>query len=321
MNHISGAERAVLKEYLIGTGGWAYFRIPRLHPLAAYSKAFNFVEVNSTFYQIPPLKEVETWRRLVPSNFQFTVRANRAITHKHKLQPIQEAFETFERMKQICKILNADILHIQTPQSFQLTQTSISNLRAFLSSVDLGKLRLAIEIRGIPASMVPFDLLKTMQDYNLIHCVDLSKGEMPAYESDVLYSRLFGKGYHNIYQPTDEELTQIDKKAQIANFSKVVMSFHFIRMYKDAARLKTYKQSGKFPSVTKSTGLSSLEEILREDAQFPATRSELIDRQGWKLFDLTQEKRIHARGFLQKLPEKTYNNISEIIDTLNSKLR
>jgi uncharacterized protein YecE (DUF72 family) len=310
-----------LKEYRIGTGGWAYFQIPELHPLAAYSKVFDFVEVNSTFYQIPPLKEVETWRKLVPPNFQFTVRANRAITHKHKLQPVQEAFETFERMKQICKILNADILHIQTPQSIQFTRTSISNLRAFLSSVDLGKLRLALEIRGIPASKLPSELLKTMQDYNLIHCVDLSKDEMPAYESDVLYSRLFGKGYHNIYQPTDEELTQIDKKALSADFSKVVMSFHFIRMYKDAARLKTYKQSGKFPSITKSTGLSSLEEILREDAQFPASRDELIFRQGWKLFDLTQEKRIHAREFLQKLPEKTYNNISEIIGTLDSKFR
>jgi len=62
----------LLEGYLVGTGGWAYFQVPRLKPLAAYSKVFNFVEVNSTFYQIPSLSEVENWRKLVPSDFSFS---------------------------------------------------------------------------------------------------------------------------------------------------------------------------------------------------------------------------------------------------------
>jgi len=310
-----------LKEYLIGTGGWAYFQIPGLHPLVAYSKAFNFVEVNSTFYQIPSLKEVATWRRLVAPDFQFTVRAHQTITHKHKLQPTQEALETFEKMKQICTILNAGILHIQTPSSLTLTQNSIDKLRDFLSSINLAGLRLALEIRSVPSSRLPSELLKTMQDHNMIHCIDLSKDEMPAYESGILYSRLFGKGDHNVYQPTDEELRAIDKKASSGKFEKVILSFHFVRMYKDAARLKIYKQTGKFPKITKSTGLSSLEEVLKEDTRFPTTKEELVRSQGWKLFDLTEEKRIHARGFLQKLQERTYNNISDVMDTLKSIIR
>lgn len=87
--------RRSLKEYLIGTGGWAYFQIPGLRSLAAYSKAFNFVEVNSTFYEIPSLKQVEKWRRMVPPDFQFTVRGHQTITHKHHLQPTPEALENF----------------------------------------------------------------------------------------------------------------------------------------------------------------------------------------------------------------------------------
>ena len=63
-----------LTEFRIGTGGWKYFKIPDIHPLVAYSKAFNFVEVNSTFYEIPEIKMVESWRRLVPHNFVFSVR-------------------------------------------------------------------------------------------------------------------------------------------------------------------------------------------------------------------------------------------------------
>jgi uncharacterized protein YecE (DUF72 family) len=310
-----------LTEYLIGTGGWAYFQIPGVHPLLAYSKAFNYVEVNSTFYEMPSLKEVEKWRKLVPHNFQFTVRAHKAITHKYKLQPTQETFKTFEKMKQICTILNAPVMHLQTPPKIAFNENNIKDLRDFISSVNLGKLRLALEIRGACPSKLPSELVKTMQDYNIIHCVDLSKGETPAYESDILYSRLFGKGQHNIYQPTDEELAQIDKKATSGNFQKIILSFHFVRMYKDAARLKIYKETGKFPQITKYTGLASLEEVLREDAQFPTTKQALMQHQGWKLFDLTQDKRIHVAEFLQKLPEKTYNNISEVIETLRSAVR
>ena len=38
-----------MTEFLIGTGGWAYFKVPNIHPLIAYSKAFNFVEVIQHF--------------------------------------------------------------------------------------------------------------------------------------------------------------------------------------------------------------------------------------------------------------------------------
>jgi len=310
-----------LQEYLIGAGGWAYFQVPGMHPLVAYSKAFNFVEVNSTFYQIPSLKDVETWRKLVPSDFQFTVRCHRSLTHKLKLEPRHEAFETFETMKQICNVLKAGILHLQTPLLLSKNQTLNNTLKNFLGSVDLGKLRLAVELRGVSASNLPTSLVETMQDHGIVHCVDLSKGDMPAYESDVLYSRLFGKGYHNVYQPSDGELKEIDKKATSKVFQKIILSFHFVRMYKDAARLKIYKQTGNFPKVTKSSGLASLEEVLREDAKFPASKDDLVSSQGWKLFDLTEDERVHAEEYLQRLPERTYNNINDVMNTLHSIMR
>ena len=310
-----------MKEYLIGTGGWAYFQIPELHSLAAYSKAFNFVEVNSTFYEIPPLKQVEKWRRMVPQDFQFTVRAHQTITHKNRLQPTPETLEDFQEIRKICEILKAEIIHFQTPPSLKMEHASIENLRNFLSSVNLGKVRIAFEVRGSSPGQLPPELVKTMQEHNMIHCIDLSNNEMPAYNSDILYSRLFGKGHHNVYEPTDEELRRIDKKASKGNFKKVILSFHFTKMYKDAARLELYKQTGKFPKITKSTGLLSLEEVLKEDARFPATKQELIHGQGWKLFDLTPDKRTLTRELLQELPEKTYHNINEVVQTLKPIVR
>jgi len=288
-----------------------------MHPLVAYSRAFDFVEVNSTFYEIPSLKLVEYWRRLVPPNFEFAVRCNKALTHKYKFQPLSEAFDVLKKMTTICKTLRAEVLHMQTPASFQFTKTNVDFMRNFFSSADLRGVRVALEMRGSDRPLNP-DLLEVMQDYNMVHCVDLSKDEEPAYESDILYSRLFGKGPRNVYQPTDEELRKIDGKASRGKHKTVVVSFHFVRMYKDAARFKIYKETGKFPMVTKSTGLGSLTEVLREDAKFPSTKQELIRHQGWKIVDLTEDKRVHATYMLERLPEKTYNSVDEVVETLQS---
>jgi uncharacterized protein YecE (DUF72 family) len=306
---------------LIGTGGWAYFQVPGLKPLVAYSRVFNFVEVNSTFYQMPPLKEVENWRKLVPSDFKFAVRAHQSMTYKYKLQPIEGTFETFKRMKQICSILNAEILHLQVSSFHKSTKSLNSKLRNLLPSLNLQELRLALEIRDARSSELPPQLLKTMQEHNIVHCVDLSKGEIPAYESDILYARLFGKGKQNVYQPTDEELLEIDKRASGEKSEKIVMSFHFVKMYKDAARLKTYKQMGKFPMVTRSTSSASLKEVLGEDARFPSTKQELIRSQGWKIFDLTETERIRVGDLLEKLPEATYKDLVEVTERLKPMMK
>jgi uncharacterized protein YecE (DUF72 family) len=51
-----------LTDYLIGTGGWAYFNVPGKPSLKAYSEVFNFAEVNYTFYEYPETLTVERAR-------------------------------------------------------------------------------------------------------------------------------------------------------------------------------------------------------------------------------------------------------------------
>ena len=305
-------------EYLIGTGGWEYFQIPGIKSLEAYSKIYNFVEVNTTFYEIPSTNNIEKWKNNVPEDFQFTVRAHRSITHKHKLQPTKENLKRLEEMKEICEILQAEILLLQTPASLRITKDLIENFRSLISSVELDKVRIALETRGTEGSIYPRELLNLMQEYNIVNSVDLLRGELPAYKSDILYSRLFGKGEKNIYQPTDQELKEIDIRAKTGKFKKVVLSFHSQRMYKDAGRLKIYKQTGKFPNVTNAIGLSSLREILKEGNIFPATKEQLIKYHGWKLFDYTKEKRVLAIKFLHKLPSREFQNVNQVIELLRS---
>jgi uncharacterized protein YecE (DUF72 family) len=304
-----------LTKWLIGAGGWAYFQVPGLDPLSAYSKAFDFVEVNSTFYELPNRREVAVWRKKVPPAFEFSVRCHRSLTHELKLQPVNRSYEIFGEMKTICRALRADILHIQTPPRLELSEPKVNSIRDFFNSLDLKGIRIAWEVRQAKGCSLPPNLLDLMQDFNIIHCVDLSREE-PAYKSDILYTRLFGKGKQNIYEFTDEELMGIEKKAAKVTHRKVVLTFHGLRMYKDAARFKKYRQTDEFPPVTKSLGLDSLKEVLSEDAKFPSTKQALIEHQGWKVIDLTKSNRVHAADILQKLPDQTYHNIDEITQAL-----
>jgi hypothetical protein len=138
----------------------------------------------------------------------------------------------------------------------------------------------------------------------------------PSFWSDVAYTRLFGKGVHNIYQFTDEELEEIDQKILKSEARTVAVSFHGVRMIKDSFRLKEYKQTGVFPPVTEFIGVESARAVLSEDAEFPSSRARLIEHQGWKVIDLTADKRVHLSEMLLRIPEKTYNNIDEVIQSL-----
>jgi hypothetical protein len=72
-------------------------------------------------------------------------------------------------------------------------------------------------------------------------------------------------------------------------------------------------------SVTSFTGINSAKAILDEDAKFPASKQNLIANQGWKVIDITSEKRVHLSELLAQIPEKTYNSLEEVIQVLEVK--
>lgn len=299
-----------MSKVYIGAGGWAYFYVSGMDSLTAYAKAFYFVEVNSTFYTTPSIEMVRSWRRRVPDDFMFSVRCHKDLTHKYFLSPCRESYEILARSIRICSELRTEILHIQTPPSFY-SDEKLKDIRDLLSSIDFGSVKLAWEIRGRSAQ----GTIDLMRDIGIIHCTDVSK-EMPSTDSDILYTRLFGHGKHNLYQFDDAELLDIDTKIREKNLKKAYLTFHGARMYKDAARLKVYQKSGTFPNVTKTKGLESLKSVIEEDAKFPATKNELIEKQGWKVFDLTENEHVHSSELLEKLPERRYANVEEVIEAL-----
>ncbi|MGD0158707.1 MAG: DUF72 domain-containing protein [Candidatus Bathyarchaeia archaeon] len=302
-----------MAQYRIGTGGWAYFNAQGRSSLKAYSKIFNFVEVNYTFYEYPTQRMVEHWRGSVPKDFTFTVRCHRDLTHRIGLKPVEHAYNVFNQMIQFCRVLEAPFLHLETPRSYSLEKPALEQARDFFSTISLKGVRLAWELR----SPITEETSKLMQNFGIVHSVDLSR-EQPTYGSDTVYTRLFGKGEHNIYQFTDEELVNINQKIAKSEAKTVIASFHGVRMNTDALRFKQYKESGIFPTVTPFVGAESARSVLQEDAVFPSSKQELIKDQGWKIIDLTTEKRVRLSEKLADIPERIYNSLDEVVQTLET---
>ena len=78
----------------IGTSGWSYqhwngvLYDPTSHPrdrLAVYTRQFDTVELNASFYRWPRPATFANWRRRMPTGFVMSVKAPRGLTHSKRL--------------------------------------------------------------------------------------------------------------------------------------------------------------------------------------------------------------------------------------------
>ncbi|MDE3150741.1 MAG: DUF72 domain-containing protein [Gemmatimonadota bacterium] len=79
----------------LGTQGWNYdawvgpFYPPRTRAveyLTVYARAFDTVEVDSTFYAVPAAKTVRQWAQRTPAHFTFSLKMPQEITHERRLR-------------------------------------------------------------------------------------------------------------------------------------------------------------------------------------------------------------------------------------------
>jgi uncharacterized protein YecE (DUF72 family) len=86
-------------QFRIGCSGWSYkswrgLFYPRDLPpsgwLDYYTARFDTVEVNATFYRLPPPETFAAWARQTPAGFLMAVKASRYLTHLKRLRdPIE----------------------------------------------------------------------------------------------------------------------------------------------------------------------------------------------------------------------------------------
>ena len=85
-------------EVIVGTSGWWYEHWRgKFYPeeldknkwFNHYTRFFDSVEVNSSFYRLPFPNVVKGWAKKAPSGFTFTRKMCRKVTHYKKLRNVE----------------------------------------------------------------------------------------------------------------------------------------------------------------------------------------------------------------------------------------
>jgi uncharacterized protein YecE (DUF72 family) len=134
-----------------GTSGFSYLEwkgsfypdeLPQSKFLEYYAGKFSTVEINNTFYRFPNSSLLEGWRENTPKGFTFAVKANQGITHRGRLQDVEELTRDFVER---CRLLEDKLgpILFQLPPNFKRDD---ERLAIFLDGLD-PRLRYAFEFR------------------------------------------------------------------------------------------------------------------------------------------------------------------------------
>ncbi len=284
-----------------------------------YYEIFSLVELNSTFYKYPTSLTARKWRAKAPENFEFTVKAHQDISHKYRLR-IEQSIDPFEKIKQICHILNAKIILIQTPASFSIKE--LEKVGEFFRKINREDFILVWETRG--ASWENEESLKKLKDVlgeiNVTHVTDPFK-LMPAFTSNLAYFRLHGLGERMYYyQYTNDELRRLYEI--VRGFEGLEMGayvlFNNLSMFEDAKRFAFFLENRSFPPLTGTFGFDSIKSMLNK-VRYPASRNLLINKIGWRLLELKEGKQVRLSSLLDAIPAKTYKSLDEIMEEIKAR--
>ena len=220
----------------IGTCGWSYkddwmdvFYPQNLKPakfLEFYSKIFNSVEIDSSFYHIPHVKTVKSWIDKTSSDFKFSAKLPQEITHKSKLKlnkiikkrKITDILKNYIHSMKPLEENNRMLAHlIQLPPSFDRNE-NLDELESFLNhwnEVTEQKWRPVVEFRNKSwNSNATFDLLER---YKVGYCAVIEPEFPPIMDltrTDLFYLRFhgFGKKPWWNYHFSEKELNKWSEK-------------------------------------------------------------------------------------------------------------
>jgi uncharacterized protein YecE (DUF72 family) len=183
--------------------------------LEIYACVFETVEVDSTFYAIPPISTFVGWAKRTPPHFTFSLKLPQEITHERSLGAGSTTIldEFCERARTLEDKL-ACVL-IQLPPQFELSRENGLALRAFLPRLPRD-IRFSIEFRS------PDWLKESVLDFLAEHNVALAlvEGQWIAPEdnwhlaerptADFIYIRWMGARnltrFDIVQRPQDENL-------------------------------------------------------------------------------------------------------------------
>ena len=191
----------------VGTSGYSYFWNEGLPtPFQWYCKqGFETVEINASFYRFPVRSWIKTWKKC-PSDFDFSIKVHRSITHYQKLKP--NAIKTWRKFKFLFEEMEDRISFwlFQLPPSFAATSENVKRFSTFFSELGLGN-SAVVEFRH--ASW--WNKESVCKDVGATFC-SVDAPNLPreiVSMNDALYMRLHGRETWYAYVYSEHELKEI----------------------------------------------------------------------------------------------------------------
>jgi len=212
-------------DYYIGTMGFSYrdwagvfypAGVPAGDYLRQYSKIFNAVEIDSTFYGTPKPAAVLHWREQSPEEFKICVKVPRAITHEARLENVGREMEIFVSAVAALKRKLGAIL-IQFPPSFDLSYGKV--FKQFLTLLPKDQ-TFVVEFRH-PSWYIP-DTAMLLSEYQICWAATEYPGVPREVNltSEMIFIRLVGE--HGRFPSHDRE--RIDVSQQLAGWWRWIQS-------------------------------------------------------------------------------------------------
>lgn len=225
-------------EVRLGCQGWNYAAwVGPFYPsktravdfLTVYARAFNTVEVDSTFYATPAVQTVRSWASRVPEHFTFALKLPREITHEHRLRNSESLTQHFF---DVARELGTKLGPVLVQLGPDFSPSELPALADFLPLLPRD-VRVAIEFRqrgwineGILALLVEHKVALTLTDARFVpRSVMLTCAERPT--ADFTYLRWMGPDR----QLVDFSRVQHDRRTELDAWLQVMPAI--------AARTKT----------------------------------------------------------------------------------
>lgn len=139
----------------IGTSGFSYpewrgtfypEKLPQREMLAFYARHFGAVEINSTYYHIPPARNMAAMAKRAEGGLEFAIKAHQDMTHDRDkyagaLPLFREALVPLQEANALGCVL------VQFPFSFKSIPANVDFLRRIAG--DLAPLPLVVEFRHV----------------------------------------------------------------------------------------------------------------------------------------------------------------------------
>lgn len=208
----------------IGTSGWAYSswrnkffpaKLTAREYLSFTSRAFNSIEIDSTFYRMQTPERYQSWYDATPEGFLFAIKGSRYITHMLRLKDCETALGNFYASGILALQEKTGPFLWQFPAHVKLDMERFETFAKLLPR-DFNE---AVELARKHDSKLQKPYLKVEENYPLVHAFEL--------RSDSFFNRDFLAMLRSYNIAT----VMVSSPKDWPLFTDVTANFLYIRMH------------------------------------------------------------------------------------------